>query len=396
MKIKNNTKGSATLFFTVGVLPVFTILAMISVGLADYYFSMQHEQKLLDQAAMLGATALPDTNLAYSKVSGFLKQKSKLFKILQTEIQNDLVSIKINAEHNFKFAQIFQEKFNLPMVLKSQARSRKQNFLILIDSSYYMAPDPFYGKTWGNPGDWPEAQYLNNNFTENNYQLIAKNPHLLTQQCFNPVFSLVKYAALEFDTYAKTTNDYISLNFLPLESEEKDFCAQLARFENYSEQYRFPLAIMNTQETIWAQPVSSTGRFMDFSYASKVLLGNIGSILKKENNNKIIILGGDLPRHNFETFPAEDVKNTINQFFNNLTKIGTALKSQVQFYYFIFPGPDNQERIDSQLSEFKDFFNQFSVEKKLKIKIFIITEQDILAQTIKEVMLDEQTILLAK
>ncbi len=202
----NNHAGSSTLFVATFVLPVFFFLAGLSIDLTLYYLQKRNTQAFIDEAVVFAQRYLPYQGAAESSLRAFLERQSNLTAYLQTAVSADSISIEGLIPARLIFPRYFGLTQQVPYHVYARAQNRPADSLVLLDVGDYLSPDYPLGNTWGNPQDWPAASFFSNTIeilqdVDRDGTPEAIDAGLATQQCFNPVFSAIKQAAIETSWY---------------------------------------------------------------------------------------------------------------------------------------------------------------------------------------------------
>lgn len=213
--------GSSFFFFAVFVLPLLAFL--ISLGLdVSFYLADQHKtQVIIDEAARYGYHFLPYQQEAQTAVNNYLRRFPSTRSGVTVEVGRDSIAIRVRRSTTFTFAQMLGhlvgEKIDvaLPFGVNSVVRSTPIDAIIAVDSSRYLAPDVRFGTAWGGAQEWPAASFFENELALS-FEGDTIDPHLLTQQCFNPAFSAIKRAAIfAYDYLSSFSLNAVGLGFFP-------------------------------------------------------------------------------------------------------------------------------------------------------------------------------------
>lgn len=199
-------RGSFTILIAALVLPLMFFLFSLSVDLSMYHSESQKAQKAADDAALYAYRFLPFAAQAASAAESYLQRYEQLSKGAQVVTDNQSVSIKVRSEVALHFASLFGVDLQIPVEAYASVWSSPLDALVLLDSSAHSAPAPLLSGAWGTSSEWPAAYFFSNikRFYEGG---VALDDRAVTQQCFNPVLSNLKLAAIR-------TYDYLSAGHL--------------------------------------------------------------------------------------------------------------------------------------------------------------------------------------
>jgi len=263
-------KGSVAFFVAAIVLPFLFFLFSLSLDLSTYYTENQKLQKVLDNAALHAYRFLPYQEDAQVAAYSYLSQYGSLADETEIVVTEDSVSLLTQKLSHLTFAKLLGVDVGIPMTAYARSRSTPFDALLLIDRASYLSPDPVNGTAWGDITAWPAASF----FQQANpisHEDSSLNPVLLSQQCFNPAFSAIKYSAMQLYEYLIAfqlnsvgvgvypgNGTYVSTarQVLPGRDVEgggeaafisyfanysgNEFCAAAAEMENLHIQYQFP------------------------------------------------------------------------------------------------------------------------------------------------------------
>ena len=209
-------RGSITFLTVAALLPLIFVLFSLSLDLERYYTESNRLQKALDETALYAERFLPRVELARQAAQSYLAR----FKIAPTaaitQVGAHSISISVNAAHHLTFPGALGVDISLPLRVTSQAWSKPFDMLIALDSSSYLAPAAQVGgRAWGEESEWPSADFFRN-FLPRYQAGVQIDPRLITQQCFNPVFSPLKLAAIRsYDYLAASALNSVGVLLFP-------------------------------------------------------------------------------------------------------------------------------------------------------------------------------------
>lgn len=292
---KGAERGVIAVFVAAVILPLMFVLFTLSFDIASFYTGEQGIQSLADDAAMYAYKFLPSRETAEKAAKMYLDQNGNSWNITSrnatVSVTADFVTVSLDTSFPLSFAKLFNKDAALPIKKIAQVRSTPIDAYIAIDTSSYLAPPivpnqmPWDHSSDSNDildSDWPAATFFTElypievnglSFATDKERLIAYS--LLTQQCFNPVYSELKLAAISIYDYLSSFDlNSIGFGFYPGASSaidqarsvspaglrsnqesnpgEADFenyyggsynsnvwCAGIAEYESYHSQYRF-------------------------------------------------------------------------------------------------------------------------------------------------------------
>ncbi len=232
-------KGSLTMFIAFVILPILFFLFTLSLDLSMYYTSAQRAQKVVDDAVLYAHRFLPSQTSAEQAANLYIQQNTPNFDLQKSSATvtagNDFIEVNFQNSITLTFASLLgigDGNLALPYSVTALARSTPLDIFMAIDTSSYLAPNPLGSadKAWGESNYWPEAYYFEHErkvfrveegSTSSNGQVLAAR--LATQQCFNPVFSELKRAAIQiYDYLGNFDLNYIGLGFYPFTGADLD------------------------------------------------------------------------------------------------------------------------------------------------------------------------------
>lgn len=264
-------RGSMTLFFAAAILPLLFLLFSLSIDAGRYYTASEKWQKVFDEAVTYGNRFLPYQTQAETATRAYLAQYGA--DSAQVVVGTDDVSAMLSLPLKLSFPQYFGLDLSIPLTAYSRSRGTPFDAFVALDASGYMGPSLFGSAGWGDPLLWPASSFF-----EFEQPIVdtsgTLNPLLVTQQCFNPAFSLIKASAVrafEFlagfgknsvglgvypgtGNYIDVVRSTVSPDARPVGGGEVDFnlyagvhnrnvlCAAAAEREQTHTGYRFPSA----------------------------------------------------------------------------------------------------------------------------------------------------------
>lgn len=428
-------RGNTTLVFVSILMPLMAMVGSVALGFSQYLYKNNDNQKDLDNALILAASSLPDKDIATYKINSYLQDKGIDTSTLDITFKGSNIYAESKGEYNLTFFNYLNFKIPLSFKTISSSRSTPQNISILIDNSSYLSPNPFANEPW-DQANWPASNYLNDNFEDLNYNLIAKSAEHLTQTCFNENYSRLKLSAIELLSKFKessdssialavapgVTNSYREINYYgpqyedatkELDFDASNLCASIAQTEFSNTKYQFPITnngietIVNVgdwnfnenykqylipEEIIWSQQSSLLDESADINSIFNFITISKSGVINADSNNKVVLLMGDVPRDFNARFPEESIKNTLRDQIQNLSLLAFNAKSKLKIYYLIFSNIDLGENdLRVYLNETANEFDNHVIFNVMRID----SNSNITKELIK-VIEDEQVSVLSK
>lgn len=241
--------GSVTLFFAF-LLPVFSLFIALAIDVGSLYRTRSNEQAIADSAVLAGAKQLPLRPVAEQTVRNFLYSRSAYLRSApdtpiefrraaaagDTNGSRDAIAIAYTVKAHIPLLGLLYGSKTLDVPIAAKARLNPRDTVLFFDSSRYTAPDPrgnrflgpeymshfeqerdpedpdgitgtfsmfFYTDDPSEAKKWPAANFISRRFASHG------KPHVLTQQCFNPVLAAFKENVIRA---------YDSLSSVPLNS----------------------------------------------------------------------------------------------------------------------------------------------------------------------------------
>ncbi len=200
------------------LIPILFLLLTICLDLSELYSEKAEMQRLIDEAALYGYRFLPFQTRAELAVEGYLNDLSKVRGSFNSVVRSDEVAISYHGRAPFRFAALWGISQGLEYEVNSRVKSAPINGVVLIEASQDVAPDE-RSELWGEETEWPAARLFEH------YLPFASSidARRATQQCFNPIFSGIKLAALRlFDYLTSFEKNDVTLGFIPGTLNEVD------------------------------------------------------------------------------------------------------------------------------------------------------------------------------
>ncbi len=442
-------RGAMTLFLAWCIAPVLFLLGTLALDLRAYTLESGAQQRILDDAVLEGARALPDSNGAVQVVEQYL---SRFGLGGAVEVRATPRSIAVFREGiiQLSFAGIFGIDAGVPYSLYARARSRPVDAVIAVDLSRGLAPEA--GTQWGAEGEWGAAQY----FIEMAARYRdSRDARALTARCFNPILSALKLSAIRAFEYLDAFGDSrigvglypgagynfqfirpfgergsAGVEFPRYEGRElrTEDCAGAAIEEHWFGRYRFPInrydplptptepflspggefnqayaPYLTVAEAVWSSPVrEESPNDLGLGDLSAVLDGVLGALLGApllthrgalgEKPHRLgLILTGDIPRVGAERFPSPVVLSRIEAVLERYRGLLEELNGHVQLFLLVLAPPT------TVISPFerravKEFFSARRIEtpiSSLQIEpLFAGSEEELLSVVLPLVLLE--------
>ncbi len=195
--------GATIIFVAAVILPVLFFLFSLTFDIAHYFTQRRNAQMIIDEAALYAHRYLPYTTAAASAAEGYLSRYGALAEHVAMEITPDTVALQYSDEVNLTFASYFGAGIDVPMHAYTRTQGTPYDVFLLMDTASYLSPQIPYGTAWGSD---PAAQFFDTVYPiqhdaddDGVPELI--DPVIATQQCFNPIFSSLKRAAIRTYEY---------------------------------------------------------------------------------------------------------------------------------------------------------------------------------------------------
>jgi len=237
LKMRSSIESGSIVFTVSAFLPFLFFLLSLSFDVYSYYKSVSIEQGNLDAACLLAAKQMPDAARARDVADKYLKKFSRelnnpipykgSIEIVTDESKNS-VRLTLTGNAPIYFAKLLPLVFQslslpsgIPFKLQSSAQTSPRDAVIFVDNSNYLAPslssneiigwklrditglrygylEIFYPTNSIANTTWRAASFFNNFGDVNIYPLNERPRRRLqyTEQCFNPVYSALKDAAI--------------------------------------------------------------------------------------------------------------------------------------------------------------------------------------------------------
>ena len=237
-----NERGE-TLFYTLVGIPILFGFCMLSLDLGSWQSQRQYLQKEADRIVLHAAQFLPDEESSRE----YLAQEVSLLKELsdnnlkhQVKSNTSRIDLSLSSETATFFDIFLQAKTKKKTLLSARASSSAavipSDYVLVVSDAASMRPVAH--KTWGDEDDWPESSYFKlasapllssvDDQEGSNYWPgwwkedfeIKSFKRWATQQCYNPNYSALKFAAISLiDRFLREKTSRLSLLFTPGDSE---------------------------------------------------------------------------------------------------------------------------------------------------------------------------------
>lgn len=436
-------RGSLSLLMALGIIPALLFFAIGSLSVSRLYYRIEHQQKMNDAAAMLAGSAFPDTALATERVSKYLELRSNMtISKIDLSFSDGGISLKSSGSYKMELVDVFGINFEIPFSISSRAKMLSRNIALAVDTSHYLAPEPYGNEIW-RASEYPSANFLESNFNLLELGKYALSSELLTQRCFNPLFDSLKKAALEITAFERSyPNDNFALAAFPGYRNFYDelyyqgssteslaagaagkfagspSCAAAAEREYSNLNYRFPAgnavfgldyyinsndltfnddlyAKITPEEQIWSLGVKEYSSSYNIDQLFRYLISALSGGVNEYSLNKAIILAGDLPYYNGERYPESDVKKSLGESIKLLEQLAIISKSKIKLYYILFWNTDRKNFKDYEVEQFQqDIADIVSSSDALDVQLKIINSDSNYGREIYEVILENENALL--
>lgn len=417
---KNVEAGWYTLFFALFILPVMLLLGSISLDLAEMLLLKKRLQHDLDSALMQAIKYFPNKEKVVNSINSQINLKHNYQANIEASFNGDTLNASATKDFTFSLGSAFLgSKSTFSLNVSASAKSVPRDIMLYLDVGKNLAPDVNLGAPMGSNGS---ASFFRDFYSKKNENELK----LITQQCFNPVFSETKKTAIRvFDYFRSFSEVQIGFGFYPgsisefelareaLFSNEKlansnsfvnrtnfghsfvstNFCGAAAERENNILGYKFPFLNTNPlkpaniinnatntfnndyegflipEEYIWMLPAHET-QFSDFSKVLNLSFSSlVGSRISSERGNlatkakKIgIFISNTLPQINNSYFPDSNVKTALKVELAKYRQAVMQFGINLKFYFVIISPSVNQYVITN--GSLNNFKNFLSEEIK--------------------------------
>ncbi|MCB0337331.1 MAG: hypothetical protein KDD62_13535, partial [Bdellovibrionales bacterium] len=209
-------QGSFLVFVAAVILPTMFFLFSLVGDLSRYYLENQAVQHALDEAALFGYRFLPDTAAAEVAVRSYLARELPQYAgTVGVDAAPDVLTLTVQNQVLFSFARFFSADLGIPFSAVSRVKGTPLDAFVIVDTSAYLSPDIRTGAPWGDEVSWGAARYFRELNPTPGFEL-SDQQRLLTQQCFNPIFSRLKRgAALTYSRLMDFSLNAVGLASLP-------------------------------------------------------------------------------------------------------------------------------------------------------------------------------------
>ncbi len=172
----------------------------------------ERAQRVADEAANLGLRYLPFAAEAKVTAEAFLMQEG--FPACSVvDAGTDAVSVRLDCSFESGFAKFFGASLPIPLSAYAEVRMNPIDIFIALDTGSAVAPRE--GALWGDESEWPVADFFSQEYP---VHLDGRplDARYLTQQCFNPLFSVLKRTAIQlYDYFIRFNLNAVGIGFFP-------------------------------------------------------------------------------------------------------------------------------------------------------------------------------------
>lgn len=443
-------RGASAVFFAVVVLPLLFFVLTLALDLSLFFTSMQRAQALADESAMYAYRFMPDSAAARSAGEGYASRfagaRGLKFEQVSVSVDDDLLSVSLNGTSPLNAARWFGFDTGLPLQALSSARTVPLDVFITVDVSARLAPNGVSGSPWGNEVMWPAATFFAEDMQlsvphpANEAETIELDARLLTQQCFNPVLSREKEAAISaYSYFSKYALNSIGVGFYPgqinaldvVRSVEKggirsrdgemigeaDFdavsgtltssnlmCAATAFRERAHDEYRFaptpqidPVyfdgtlhyesgyqSVARAAEVIWSRSVSDRNFYSTGSLILEGanMLDSARSRIERggliDRSAKVLVMFmSDLPGEGTERFPAASAVNSLSASLMALRNRVLNNSEDIRVYMIIFGYEQWPPYQTEEIESLRELISHYEVNEQAKrLKLRVLFTQN--------------------
>ena len=219
-------KGAMMLFVAAVILPLLFLFFAFTLDIEKYFRDKARAQHAIDEAGLYAFRLLPDVERARQGAQLYLNvNASAIAPYTKIQAAAEGLSLSVEAGSRVSFASFFggregsADVLNLPVQVYSRVQGAPLDAFVAMDASAYLAPELGQSTAWGEAGTWPSATLF-----------AGSSPHvrivdarqrtidgrLLTQQCFNPVYSVLKRVTIAlYETLAASAQNAVGIGFFP-------------------------------------------------------------------------------------------------------------------------------------------------------------------------------------
>lgn len=422
-----NERGWYTVFFSLFILPIILLLGSVSLDLANMIMLKRRLQSDLDYATLQAIKFLPDKELATRSIKNYVNLRNDYRASLNISYEGD--TLLANAKKGFNFAlgdAFLGKKNNFEISVNSHANSYPREVLLYFDSGNNVAPNVNSGEPLGDSQHYPASTFFVEYYRDN---MIAseRELRLITQQCFNPIFSSIKNASIKLvDYFSNFSHVSIGISFYPGIISETEFarppifysekiastdryvlrknfgysyvsstlCAAASENERNTSSYFFPKestdkrkpdyrvdkstyefisgydTFLLPEEYIWMIPANEN-RGSDFSAVLERAYHDMFSSkfrdehgnLKTKVRKVLVFISNTLPQINNVYFPNQTVKSKLISSIDKFHEVVNEFGTNISIYYILI-NPE-QNFVSSSKSNISKF-SAFLASKELR------------------------------
>ena len=229
-------EGAMALFFACFILPVLFFLFAIAFDVTAYLTARNKAQIAADEAVLYAQRFLPYASEAEAAIKSYLNRYFSDRVDLEVGVGNGAISVVLKSPVELYFSKLLSlltvrrtGDTDLPVTVVSRAVSVPLDVFVAIDSGSELAPTPLDSEPWGESSDWPPAQFFSLKYPDSDVGIRK----LLSQQCFNPVFSgLKKGAIMLLDYLSASSENSVGFGFFPGKDSPYDVVRKVGAVAN--------------------------------------------------------------------------------------------------------------------------------------------------------------------
>lgn len=196
-------KGNYLVFFVMIVLPILSLLFMMSFEVSAIYVRKRKAQDVIDDAALLAIRSFPYQQHMGEVARQYLIQNDVSEDSFDIGVTQQGITIDYHQPVSLIFSRIAnafaregqdEDLFTWIVGAHTFVSPQVEDYMILLDRSKNVAPQS-KNALWGDAINWPASTYITNENIDEN------DKRFFTQQCFNPVFSHLKEASISLYNY---------------------------------------------------------------------------------------------------------------------------------------------------------------------------------------------------
>ena len=208
-------RGSILLLLA-AMLPLLFFLLSISFDFSRYYLERQRAQKQLDDAALFAHRYLPAAASSEAAALRFLALYSPYASEAVAHASSDSITLSLKTNFPVIMSKPMGLQISLPLEVESRVKGTPFDVLLAVDTSAYLAPSVFSSRSWDSLGSATYFESLRRTYLVAGGREVEYERTVLSEQCFNEVFSALKRTTLGLYSYLASFRwNAVGLGFFP-------------------------------------------------------------------------------------------------------------------------------------------------------------------------------------